>query len=166
MPIVKCKICNTEFYVKPYHTSLGYGKYCSIKCRSKSQEKGKFVECALCSKSVWKMLKALKHSKSGKYFCTKSCQTKWRNNYFSGDKHFLWKGGQSIYRKKLLRTNIKPVCRRCDIEDVRLLAVHHIDKNRKNNNLENLTWLCHNCHYLIHHDKIEFKRFNKRIVGK
>jgi hypothetical protein len=166
MPIVKCKICNTEFYVKPSHISLGYGKYCSVRCRSKSQEKGKFVKCAVCSKDAWKMPKDLKRAKSGKSFCSVSCQTKWRNSLFSGEKHSFWKGGRTIYRKILMQSNASVVCRRCGIKDVRVLAVHHIDKNRKNNNLENLTWLCHNCHYLVHHDKIEFIDFNRRMVSK
>jgi len=27
---------------------------------------------------------------------------------------------------------------------------NHIDSNRKNNNLNNLIWLCMNCYYLVH----------------
>jgi hypothetical protein len=26
-----------------------------------------------------------------------------------------------------------------------------LDEDRSNNRLDNLIWLCHNCHYLIHH---------------
>ncbi|MBI4281264.1 HNH endonuclease [Candidatus Uhrbacteria bacterium] len=32
----------------------------------------------------------------------------------------------------------------------RVLLVHHIDENRKNNVLSNLVWLCRNCHFLVH----------------
>jgi predicted HNH restriction endonuclease len=38
---------------------------------------------------------------------------------------------------------------------MRVLAVRHIDQNHKNNNVENLAWLCHNCHHLVHNDKVE-----------
>jgi predicted HNH restriction endonuclease len=41
--------------------------------------------------------------------------------------------------------------------------VHHIDKDRTNNTLKNLAWLCHNCHYLVHHDKLEMQRFLKSL---
>src|SRR5262249_12260821 len=35
-----------------------------------------------------------------------------------------------------------------------ILQLHHIDKNRENNSLENLTVLCPNCHRALHH-KVE-----------
>ncbi|MHA1267983.1 MAG: HNH endonuclease [Candidatus Helarchaeota archaeon] len=38
----------------------------------------------------------------------------------------------------------------CGIVDDRVLAVHHIDSNRRNNSPGNLTWLRRNCHYLVH----------------
>jgi predicted HNH restriction endonuclease len=43
------------------------------------------------------------------------------------------------------------VCVLCKVSDKRILAVHHKDNNRKNNKVENLVWLCHNCHILVHH---------------
>jgi predicted HNH restriction endonuclease len=39
----------------------------------------------------------------------------------------------------------------CGKDDKRIIAVHHIDKNRSNNKLKNLAWLCYNCHFLVHH---------------
>jgi hypothetical protein len=32
-----------------------------------------------------------------------------------------------------------------------MLAVHHLDEDRANNAVDNLVWMCHNCHHLIHH---------------
>ncbi|MDP2736716.1 MAG: HNH endonuclease signature motif containing protein [bacterium] len=151
MPIVKCKRCNQELYVKPSHLKMGYGKYCSVKCRIESSRKGKYVHCEICGKEVWRIPKDLKGSKSGKFFCNKSCQTKWRNEYFSGPNHYLWKGGEFIYRQKMLKSGARQVCQKCGIVDKRILIVHHIDHNRRNNDLSNLMWLCMNCHYLIHH---------------
>jgi hypothetical protein len=76
----------------------------------------------------------------------------WKNkNLIVGEKHARWKYGQNAYRNILKRNGKIPICGRCKTEDFRILAGHHIDKNRKNNNLENLMWLCHNCHFLIHH---------------
>lgn len=158
MPIVNCRICNTEFYIKPSHQAKGYGKYCSRKCLAKGQLKGKFVECDICSKKVWRAPKDLPKSKSGKYFCSKSCQTQWRNRYFSGIRHPNWKNGEhQEYRNRLIQSNRKSVCVNCGLRDDRILVVHHLDKNRANNKLTNLTWLCLNCHYLIHNHGLEKK---------
>lgn len=38
----------------------------------------------------------------------------------------------------------------CIIDDERMLCVHHIDRNRDNNNIENLRTLCFNHHRIIH----------------
>jgi 5-methylcytosine-specific restriction endonuclease McrA len=54
-----------------------------------------------------------------------------------------------------MRSDLPQYCGRCKLVDKRVLAVHHKDKNRENNALSNLMWLCHNCHYLVHHDKSE-----------
>ena len=41
-------------------------------------------------------------------------------------------------------------CNECGCEDRRVLVAHHKDKDRSNIKVENLEWLCRNCHYLIH----------------
>lgn len=41
-------------------------------------------------------------------------------------------------------------CEKCDYRRYEILQVHHKDKNRKNNNLENLELICPNCHYEEH----------------
>ena len=56
MPIVKCGVCNKSFYVKQCYQKLGWGKYCSISCRSKSQLKGMDVICEVCGKKVQKVV--------------------------------------------------------------------------------------------------------------
>jgi len=151
MPLVYCKICRKKFYAKPSWLKRGWGKFCSAKCQYKSYLKGKFVQCKICGKKVWRAPRKIKHSKSGEFFCSKSHQTLWRNSIFVGPRHHNWKGGESIEHKSLLIKNgVKPVCKLCGCNDVRVLAVHHLDKNRKHNNVKNLTWLCHNCHHLVH----------------
>jgi predicted HNH restriction endonuclease len=32
-----------------------------------------------------------------------------------------------------------------------------VDKNRKNNKIKNLIWLCRNCHFLIHNYPVKLK---------
>lgn len=60
-----------------------------------------------------------------------------------------------------MRQSIPKICRLCKTKDIRVLAVHHIDKNRKNNKISNLAWLCHNCHLLVHHYDAERNKFER-----
>jgi len=145
-----CNNCGKVFYIKPSHLKRGWGKYCSRQCLAKGQLKGKFVFCDQCGERIWRAPKQLKHSKSGKFFCSKKCQTLWRNKVYSGENHPLWKGGYDKYRTILLSTNKPRVCVECGYKDERVLIVHHKDHNRKNKNIDNLEWLCRNCHYVIH----------------
>lgn len=164
MPIVLCKICSKKFYGKPFFLKRGHAKYCSQECMRIGSRTGKIVKCSLCDKEVYKTKKALRVSKSKTYFCTKSCQTKWRNSIFIGAKHSNYKNGLYSYRSVLSRHKVPKVCKLCKTNDVRLLAVHHIDHIRNNNSISNLVWLCHNCHFLVHHDKDEEKKFMETLV--
>lgn len=156
MPIVKCKQCQTEFSVKPSHQKLGWGIYCSTKCRGEATRTGKLQACSFCKKEVWKTPRDFKRSKSEKLFCSKSCQTKWRNEFFSGENHANWQGGEYIYRDKLIKSKQPMVCKKCGTKDSRVLEAHHIDCNRKNQDIANLIWLCRNCHCLVHNYKESF----------
>lgn len=165
MPIVNCKLCKKSFYTKPNWLKKGFGKYCSSKCAHKSQLNGKNVNCFICQKEVYRPLRRLTHSKSKKYFCGKSCQTIWRNSVvYVGSNHPNWKHGENTYKNLLLKSKTKTVCKLCGLKDIRTLAVHHIDKNRKNNHISNLVWLCHNCHHLTHHYLPEKQKLMEALV--
>ena len=160
MPTVNCQQCDESFYSKPNRIVRGWGKYCSNSCKHLALNTGTFIPCDLCKKPSYKSLKDQRRSKSGKFFCSKSCQTKWRNSeVYVGDKHKSWQGGESVYRDILRRAKVAQVCSKCENTDKRILAVHHKDKNRKNNGVSNLVWLCHNCHFLVHHYKNEARKF-------
>lgn len=150
MPICKCNLCSKQFFAKPSWIKRGWGKYCSTVCQHRAQKTGEIVKCFICKKETYKTQKALRGSKSKKYFCGKSCQTIWRNSIvYTGANHPNWKDGRYTYRDKMLRHKVQ-ICKRCVTNDTRVLAVHHIDRNKMNNNLDNLVWLCHNCHFLVH----------------
>ncbi|MFH1170438.1 MAG: HNH endonuclease signature motif containing protein [Candidatus Vogelbacteria bacterium] len=158
MPITNCFRCRKLFYAKPVHIKRGFGKYCSIKCKKLSTRKRIIVLCATCGRKTEKTPSQLDHSKSGKFFCGKSCQTIWRNKEFTGPKHRLWKDGANMHRRILINSRINQICKLCRTKDLRVLAVHHIDENHLNNALTNLVWLCHNCHYLAHYDSLKKQR--------
>lgn len=152
MPITQCRICRKEFYIKPIHQKKGWGKYCSRECTRQSQFKGQLMLCAICKKEVYRTPKEINKSKSGLFFCSKSCQTIWRNKIlYTGKNHSNWKTGIRAYRRILKEANLEQKCQLCGIKDSRILLVHHLDQNRKNNSVSNLKWLCYNCHYLVHH---------------
>lgn len=165
MPVIKnCKVCGKQFRTKPFFIKNGGGKYCSAKCHHQGLKNGKQVNCFLCNKEIYRSTKQLLASKSSKFFCSKSCQTKWRNSEFIGAKHSNWKNGEYAYRSILSRNKTPKQCGLCKTKDARVLAVHHIDGNNRNNKLSNLAWVCHNCHHLVHHYGEEKKKFMEALV--
>lgn len=57
-----------------------------------------------------------------------------------------------VDHRKRFRRHKGDVCERCGFvpENIRQLDIHHADGNHKNNDLDNLTTLCANCHRLEH----------------
>lgn len=165
MPIRRtCVYCGKEFSTKQFFIDKGQGKYCSRDCAYAHRKKGKECTCAVCGKKTYKTMTQLERSKSRKYFCSKGCQTVWRNTQFVGEKHANWKDGNYAYKSVLSRAGIAPVCIMCGNTDSRVMAVHHRDENRKNNKVENLVWICHNCHHLVHYHEDEKKRLAKKPI--
>ena len=164
MSNVRCKLCDKEFYAKPFWLKKGWGKYCSAACQHAGMRSGEEKSCEICGVRTYKSPKNLARSKSGKFFCGKSCQTIWRNKVFVGEKHGNFTTGRYSYRDALRRHGIPKRCKLCKTADTRVLAVHHIDKNRENNRPGNLAWLCHNCHFLVHHYKDAREQFMATMV--
>lgn len=47
----------------------------------------------------------------------------------------------------MLKRNLINKCERCGYDKyIKILGVHHIDRNRNNNSIQNLEVLCPNCH--------------------
>ncbi|MFA5934393.1 MAG: HNH endonuclease signature motif containing protein [Candidatus Paceibacterota bacterium] len=159
MPKTNCVICNNEFYAKPSSIIRGWGRYCSSKCQYKSFKTGIIKKCFICDKKVYLTPTRLVNSKSKKYFCSKSCQTKWRNTEFVGSKHANFKDGGKSYQSILKRNGVLQACYSCGEKDVRVLVTHHVDENHGNNIIQNLVWLCHNCHSMIHYDSLQKQKF-------
>lgn len=60
------------------------------------------------------------------------------------------------YRAQLIRSGILIKCVFCLENREPMLDVHHIDNNHKNNELNNLTWVCPNHHREAHLGYINF----------
>ncbi len=69
----------------------------------------------------------------------------------SGDKNPAWVDGSSQGHQvnKLRRSGLPEVCQWCGTEDN--IQVHHIDHDRANHDLGNMTWLCGTCNRLEAH---------------
>src|SRR3989338_4406498 len=124
MPAVSCKWCSSEFYAKPNWLRVGFGKYCSRVCSGLAHRKGQKVQCATCKAEVYKSLKSIKGSQSGKLFCSKKCCLVWHNSYFVRERHGNWKTGEFSYKRHVLRNGITVYCRLCRKTDPRILLVH------------------------------------------
>lgn len=94
-----------------------------------------------------------------------------------GEKNPAWLGGISFepygiqFTKKLkeqIRERDNHICQECgnpQSELKRLLSVHHIDYNKKNNNHLNLISLCIKCHIKTNSNRKHWKRYFKNIMA-
>jgi hypothetical protein len=62
------------------------------------------------------------------------------------------------YRKIVQDAGALTECARCGYDNSLVLEVHHKDRDRENNSIENLEVLCANCHKLEHDDDRRRKR--------
>lgn len=135
---IKCKTCGYEWEISPASLTPGITQqYSFAGCpECKYQE----VECAYCHKKFKRLKSELAKSKSGYVYCSHECGNKHKNllRYNSED-------GTEYRRNAFL--NYPHKCAACGYDaDERVLEVHHIDENRKNNKIENLIILCPICH--------------------
>jgi hypothetical protein len=160
---IKCEVCKKGFRRKRSQVLLAKRHYCSIDCQNLDKRLGKIISCFICSKKVYKKNKDLQNSQSKKYFCSIICSNQWLGTRLRSQKSPNWVNGKATYRKILQRTDCKKLCKLCQDNDERILLVHHINQDRTDNSIKNLSWLCCNCHFLIHHYKDELSRFNKLL---
>jgi len=99
-------------------------KYCSVKCRNA------YISYQWC----------LRNNKFLKPGCGSGGNQEDVNNH-------MYKTGIGSYNKKAFK-NLPNLCNRCG--SLEMLLVHHIDENRRNNELLNLEILCKKCHQEYH----------------
>lgn len=108
------------------------------------------TNCAKCGRTIQRRPVDLQRSKTGNLYCSKSCSNSSNNSLFrQHENNPNYTHGRSSYRNRRLKES-EMKCERCGFDDPRALQVHHKDKNRKNNRLENLELLCANCHLIEH----------------
>lgn len=157
--LLECTECKGKFW-KDKRTYVNVKNknniVCSIGCRSKRYENAKIeCECSYCDKK-YKITpsKAKKYNsnKSGLNFCSRSCKDNAQrisSNIPAIQPSHYGKVAKS-YRVIAFRHNPK-ICMSCKYDEFPdILEVHHIDFDRSNNKLSNLSILCPICHSKIH----------------
>lgn len=145
-PNTHCDVCNSAIYRRPCEiTRKKKGFYCSQLCYGKAQRKE--IPCIMCGKLIL--------SGANKKTCSRDCANRNRIGikYKSSGRPIKDKvrSYQSL-KKRLLETRGEQ-CERCTFPVYQILQVHHVDRNRNNNNLKNLELLCPNCHASEHYLK-------------
>ena len=144
-----CANCAKEFI-----STAPNSRYCSSNCYKKSSliiKRKSFIFCEVCGeKSIYKKCGGVE-----KGFCSQLC---------SGIERTIFRSKSNYYYKALFAHGIK--CDLCGNENYKHLVVHHKNRNRKDNSLENLQVLCANCHHEIHfgNAKIRTKRIENYLA--
>lgn len=154
---VKCDNCSTLFYKPTRFLKKSDSNFCSRECKTEDNTKKNTVQvvCSHCGTLCTKKNSSLKNSKSGLYFCSRSCKDNGQSIEF-GIKE-IWPAhytdGSGInYREKLLSKTEIHECAECGYkEHPEILQAHHKDRDRTNNTLDNLELLCPNCHQWEHY---------------
>lgn len=150
-----CKWCGKPFSVSDYEIARGNGKFCSKTCSARNavSKKGgrKILPCAYCGIEISVKLSRVKRSKSGQIFCCLSHRNKLQKSKTRNRRNPKYPN----YRKIAFEF-YEHKCADCGYNaHEEILEVHHIDRNRSNNSLENLVILCPNCHSLRHKNNLK-----------
>lgn len=132
-------------YAKKHNKNL----FCSRQCASEYKVSSILSYCNNCNKEI-KVLKSRKDkSKSNLFYCCKSCAISKNNQLRQGENHPNYQNGRAIYRKIAL-DYYGTKCEICKYSIEECLEIHHIDRDRNNNSLENLVVLCPTHHTEVH----------------
>lgn len=151
MQLMVCKNCNKEFWARKDFVLQGRYDCCCRKCSCIYNNRDRRVECIcdFCGKEFYRALNKLKVSRSGLRFCSRICKDtaqKLENGFVDMHPDHYGKAKIGPYRRMAFdKYEHKCVCCGWN-KDERILEVHHRDRNRLNNNIENLVILCSICH--------------------
>lgn len=175
---IKCLICKKDFKVIPARKDMA--KYCSQVCLNKSNRKYKHTEEAKIKISKAQIGKTIDTKIRKKM--SKAGFLKWQNeeyrNKFTGKNHFNWQNGKSFEPyglefnnnlKKTIRNRDEQKCQICGktkLENNEELSIHHIDYDKRNNNLNNLISLCRDCHIRTNYKRKYWTKFFRKDYGQ
>jgi hypothetical protein len=145
-----CEFCQKSFQASVKELNRGNARFCSRTCSSsRKHPKSPNVACAWCKKSFYRSQSHIALPKTGLQFCCRACKDSAQRMDGLKELHLphYGKGDHANYREFTLK-NLPNACNRCGYD--KYVVVHHKDRNRSNNSIENLEVLCPNCHALEH----------------
>jgi len=140
-PNVECLVCGKEIYRRPVELERSnHRAFCSSACYGKANRKE--TPCVVCSKMIM--------AGANKKTCSRACA----NIHRTGLKYRVGGSKSKVKSQKALRIRLLKArgqcCERCGYNKVGVLQVHHKNRNKHDNSLENLELICPNCHYEDH----------------
>lgn len=176
MIIKNCETCAKKFTTPPSRIKEGRGRFCSRKCCDESLKTrllGKNnpfwnggdveIECIICSK-IFLVGKTRKYTAK---CCSAKCRGKYVSPKLSGKKHYNWKGGK--FKDKsgyiMIQSPNHPNRNKDNcVQEHRLVmekhigrflnpieVIHHINKIKYDNRIENLMLFTNNIEHLKYH---------------
>lgn len=141
-PNTNCVICGVSIYRRPAEIGKNKGQvFCSSACYGVSCRKE--TPCVVCGKLIL--------ARFNKKTCSRICSNKNR----AGIKYKIGRPRDKAKTFRVLKIRLMEErgkrCERCGYDKYQILHVHHKNKNREDNRLENLEIVCPNCHYEEHH---------------
>lgn len=143
-PNTACNICSKPIYRRPSQIKHNNGHvFCSLTCSAVSQRKE--TPCIVCNKPILAQF----HKKT----CSRSCANINRTGIkYTGRAPKDKVKSQRALKVRLIAARGK-VCERCGYDRYKILQVHHKNRDRNNNKLDNLELICPNCHCIEHYQK-------------
>lgn len=139
-PNTECLTCHKAIYRRPIQIRQGR-VFCSNECYGKANRKE--IPCIMCGTPIL----ASSHKKT----CSRACANKHRAGITYGHNRPHDKVKDQRALKIRLLTDRGTRCERCGYIKQEILHVHHKDRDRTHNDLENLELLCPNCHAEEHY---------------
>jgi predicted nucleic acid-binding Zn ribbon protein len=141
-PNTRCLICSKPVYRRPAEIERSR-VFCSSECFGIACRKEAL--CIVCGASIL----ARKNRKT----CSRACS----NTYRTGIRYKIGRPKDNVKDQRAAKLHVfasrGEKCERCGYNKKEVLNVHHKDRNRKNNDLNNLELLCPNCHAEEHYLK-------------
>lgn len=140
-PNTVCIICGKDIYKRPGQIQANKNRvFCGQICFGKSCRRE--IPCVVCGKMILGGL--------NKKTCSRSCS----NIQRAGIKYKIGSPKDKVRSYQALKIRLLnargKVCERCGYDKYQILQVHHKDRNRNHNDLDNLELICPNCHYEEH----------------
>lgn len=141
-PNAECLLCKRVVYRRPYQVQQNGGKvFCGAQCFGIFCRKER--QCLVCKTPIL----AGRNSRT----CSRACANRNRTGirYVGKARNDKVKNQRALKIRLIAKRGMK--CERCGYSKLEILHVHHRDRDRNNNDLDNLELICPNCHYEEHY---------------